>query len=223
MNPLELQSYLLHSGISTNEITRDIHIHTFSFNNDFKSEIYMKTFLAFYGQCSIDEIKLKRDHNGKPYCTSHPELSFNISHSAETFAFAIGKRRKIGIDLENYKELDDLETLIAFSFTENEQRFIKRSKQPQDAFINLWALKEAYIKAVGVGWGLEPTSIDMELRKDFSVSEITINDSFIEEDYRIEIAEFSDDYPCAICYSGSKANISLYAADRVAVEVSEAV
>ncbi len=217
MNPLELQSYLKHSGVSIDEITRDIHIHTFSFNDDFKSEIYMKTLLAFYCQCSIDDIKLKRDHSGKPFCVSHPNISFNISHSADTFAFAIGKNRKLGVDLECYKELDDLDTLITFSFTKNEASFIKKSSNKSDAYITLWALKEAYIKALGIGWGLTPTAIDMELRSDFSVSEITINDSFIEDDYHIEIAEFSDDYPCAVCYSGNKTSVSVFAADRVAV------
>ena len=111
---------------------------------------------------------------GKPFCKSHPEIYFSLSHSEDFIALAISDR-DVGIDIEKTREAK--ENLIRRVCCENEIKKIFSSENPDKVFTETWTKKEAYLKALGTGIDRELTSIDTTDEKFSFVTEVT--DDFI--------------------------------------------
>ena len=111
---------------------------------------------------------------GKPYCKSHPEIFFSLSHSDDFLALAVSDR-EVGIDIEKIREAK--ENLVHRVCSENEIKEIYSSERPDKAFTEIWTKKEAYLKALGTGIDRELTTIDTT---DKNLSFVTESDeSFI--------------------------------------------
>jgi 4'-phosphopantetheinyl transferase len=80
-------------------------------------------------------------------------LTFNLSHSGELAAIAVGWRCAIGVDVEQERPLPDLEDLAARSFAPAERRVLGALPESErhPAFFRCWTRKEAFIKATGLG------------------------------------------------------------------------
>lgn len=94
---------------------------------------------------------------GKPFI-AFPEntgLFFNISHSGRQIAYAFSKHPEIGIDIERIRTVDDIDQLALKYFSAEEYAIIVNlpSWEKNKAFIRIWSIKEALIKASG--WPLE--------------------------------------------------------------------
>ena len=79
-------------------------------------------------------------------------LSFNMAHSDGLVACAVA-RHEVGIDVESVdRRLQPLEIAAQF-FSQRELLWLRRCPEEQRAlrFIELWTLKEAYVKALGTG------------------------------------------------------------------------
>jgi phosphopantetheinyl transferase len=87
--------------------------------------------------------------NGKPVCPGGPAIS--IAHGGGFVACAATNHGEIGIDVEasNYRG-NVLKIADRFFFPE-EAAWIKES--PDERFMMLWVLKEAWLKALGIGIG----------------------------------------------------------------------
>ena len=94
---------------------------------------------------------------GKPYCKSHREIYFSLSHSGNFLALAISDR-DVGIDIERIRQAK--EDLVRRVCCENEISLIFSSENPDEAFTEIWTKKEAYLKALGTGIDRELTSVD---------------------------------------------------------------
>ena len=80
-------------------------------------------------------------------------LSFNLSHSQERLVVAVARSESLGVDIE-FCSRERRFTRIAnrfFSSLEVEGLTAVTQKQKQERFYQLWTLKEAYIKARGLG------------------------------------------------------------------------
>ncbi len=93
--------------------------------------------------------------SGKPYCKSHKNIYFSLSHSKNMLALAVCENA-VGIDIEHMRNAS--ESLIERVCCENEKNLIYSSPDPDKAFTEIWTKKEAYLKALGTG-------IDRELKK----------------------------------------------------------
>ncbi len=76
-------------------------------------------------------------------------LHFNLSHTASVVACGIGTGFDFGVDVEDVRELDDLESLARVSFSRAEVASLLALPEPSRTrrFFDHWTLKEAYIKA----------------------------------------------------------------------------
>jgi len=90
---------------------------------------------------------LTSDSRNKPYIPNAPH--FNISHSGSQVVCAISQRYPIGIDIEKIKpvEIDNFSKVLS----DKEVSFIKKHKEPNEAFFDIWTQKEAVMKADGRG------------------------------------------------------------------------
>lgn len=98
--------------------------------------------------CTIEYDALKTNFRGKPLLTGN--LQFNISHTNQTYLLAFCMHFELGIDMEDANFKGDLEQMSAYAFSPDEVHFIK-SHPYRDAFLKIWTLKEAYLKATGLG------------------------------------------------------------------------
>lgn len=89
-------------------------------------------------------------------------VDFNISHSGEFILCAVGKDVRIGVDIEQIKDVDfsDFEGLM----TAEQWQQIHTADNPTTKFFEFWAIKESIIKADGRG--LSVPLNDIVLTKD---------------------------------------------------------
>jgi len=111
--------------------------------------------------------------HGKPAleqgCVSMP-IRFNLSHSRGLTACAVALDRAIGVDVEHHQENIDL-SLAERYFTLREADYI-RERPPEEraaAFFDLWTLKEAYIKARGMGLSIDLDQFGYEINPEIRV------------------------------------------------------
>jgi 4'-phosphopantetheinyl transferase len=95
-----------------------------------------------------------RGDRGRPFIApDHAvELDFNIAHTSGMVAMAVGSGLRLGIDVEAFARRRNLEIARRY-FSAREiagLHALPPEEQPR-RFLELWTLKEAYLKAVGTG------------------------------------------------------------------------
>lgn len=85
--------------------------------------------------------------SGKPFLAEYPEIYFNLSHTAGLLACALG-RQAVGIDAEGIR---DYPKALLRKMTEGERAYILGADEPNEAFMRVWTMKEAWVKLTGEG------------------------------------------------------------------------
>ena len=107
--------------------------------------------------------------HGKPRVARGAGPQFNLSHCDGLVACAVSQHTELGLDVENLDRQAPFEVL-PICFAASEKRWLRSlpAGAGQAAFFRLWTLKEAYIKATGMGlaqpldalvFGLEPLAV----------------------------------------------------------------
>lgn len=91
---------------------------------------------------------------GKPYLPGGP--FFNLSHAGRYAVLAVGDA-PVGIDVEQQRKDEHCAALAAVAFHPAEQAYYARHASVQ-TFFDIWTLKESYLKLLGTGLSLEPSS-----------------------------------------------------------------
>lgn len=103
---------------------------------------------------------------GKPELAGAGAPFFNLSHTADLGALAIGWRCPIGVDVEQVRPVE--QEVARHSFSLAEQAELSRLS-PQDwlqGFYRCWTRKEAVIKALGLGLAQPLDAFDVTLAPD---------------------------------------------------------
>lgn len=123
--------------------------------------------LSKYAPADSRDWVFSSDRYGKPFI-SHPRgfvehISFNISHSDALVVVAIARDRAVGVDTERPRSLVFLEEANHF-LTSKENASIRALPLAIQRwrFLELWTLKESYVKARGVGLSLSLESFGFE-------------------------------------------------------------
>jgi 4'-phosphopantetheinyl transferase len=99
-------------------------------------------------------ISFKYNQTGKPFLQlqREEELYFSVTHSGQIIGIAISSQI-IGFDIEQFRVIENMESIASEIFSESEQRqFLLLSKDQRSlAFFILWTKKEALIKGLGQG------------------------------------------------------------------------
>ena len=93
--------------------------------------------------------------DGKPFLAGDPQRFFNLSHTRGLVACAITRAGETGIDAEAIDRAVEADDVSRRHFSTPELQALEQLKgaSRQTRFIELWTLKEAYLKAVGTGLG----------------------------------------------------------------------
>lgn len=94
--------------------------------------------------------QVAKDSQGKPWLPELPDFHFNISHSGKWVVCAVGDR-PIGVDIEQTER--GMQEVAKRYFSAAEQNYLQSlaNEKRSTAFIELWVLKESYMKATGLG------------------------------------------------------------------------
>ncbi|MEM1008920.1 MAG: 4'-phosphopantetheinyl transferase superfamily protein [Myxococcota bacterium] len=104
---------------------------------------------------------------GRPFLVDGPStLAFNLTHSAQHILCAVGTQCDLGLDLEYFQQRRDILGIAKHFFTPLECGVIAAQSTPllqHLKFLEHWTLKEAYMKARGMGFGIDPVSLCFEV------------------------------------------------------------
>lgn len=80
-------------------------------------------------------------------------LEFNLAHTRGLVACAVGRGARVGVDVEPLAQRADTLDLARRFFSPSETRALEACGEDERhvRFVELWTLKEAYVKAVGDG------------------------------------------------------------------------
>ena len=108
-----------------------------------------------------DSLPVSEDEFGKPAFEASLGIHFNLSHGGERVMAAVSDR-PVGCDVERIMPFD--EGVARECLTDRELTWVKRAQPGLDrdrAFIRMWVRKEAYVKAVGKGLGIDLKSVSL--------------------------------------------------------------
>lgn len=117
----------------------------------------VRTTLSRYAEPAPRDWRFIRNAYGRPEIADPDvDLRFNVSHSEGLIVCAVARRREIGVDVEHRQRRGRMADIAERFFSAREAaalRALPEARQ-QQRFFDYWTLKEAYIKARGMGLAL---------------------------------------------------------------------
>jgi 4'-phosphopantetheinyl transferase len=116
----------------------------------------LRLILGEYTGVDPHELSFAQGENGKP-CLRPPanegDVFFNLSHSGDYTLIAVTKCLRVGVDIEGIRSNIEYLELSRRFFSPSECAWLdSRPRSTQiAAFFRLWVVKEAFLKATGVG------------------------------------------------------------------------
>lgn len=104
-------------------------------------------------------VEIRKNKFGRPFL-ANSTLFFNLSHTDSSYLLGFSSIGKIGVDIEKLSGEEDIDELIEYSFSQEEADFCKNG-QLHNHFLDIWTLKEAFLKATGVGLVNELKSVNV--------------------------------------------------------------
>lgn len=202
-HPTESDLLLATSCVQSEEKER---LARFVFRKDFKASLIGRLLMRRYIHTTTnnpyESIRFHRDEKGKPYCDTS-EIAFNVSHQGN-FAVLAGSAKptkdfQLGVDVMKLeytggKNLEDFFRIMTKHFSQHEWATIRgenTEKQKIAMFCRHWALKESYVKAIGVGITVNLQDISFKIiTKRLSTRELVTDTRLflkgVKQDWRFE-------------------------------------
>jgi 4'-phosphopantetheinyl transferase len=116
----------------------------------------LRTALSRYVSCQPEQWRFVRGEHGKPELEPTlgiPPLRFNLSHTKGMVACVIALERDCGVDVECVRPMKDMKGIAEAVFSDSENAYLNSQSEADwpRTFFTFWTLKEAYIKAIGLG------------------------------------------------------------------------
>lgn len=161
----------------------------FAFAKDRRSYItahwLLRHVLSAYVPVRPESWEFARTPHGKPFLSEsseHQGIFFNLSHTAGMVVTAVTCLGQVGVDVETVRPRDHLNLARRyFAPLEISQLESLAAEEQPHSFFRLWTLKEAYIKARGLGLAMDLAS--------FGFPDV------LGEDIRIEFADGMEETP----------------------------
>lgn len=132
-------------------------------------------------------LRFESGERGRPelvWPATEPRLRFNLSHTHGLVACAFALEHDLGVDVEHVDRRVEIDRLAPTVFSRRELDALWRcaDEQQRTRFFQLWTLKEAYIKARGMGLALPLREItflldDGRARPELALSSVIHDDA----------------------------------------------
>ena len=142
-----------------------------------------------------DALPIDRNPHGKPFLKNCPGLHFNLSHSGSRVLCALSDG-EVGCDIQQMGEMNLQLARRFFSPEEVAALTARKEESRREYFYRLWALKESFVKAVGLGLALPLQEFSVLL----SEKEIRLEQSrFPDRQFFFREWDAGEGYACACC------------------------
>ena len=118
-----------------------------------------------------DVTPITRNEHGKPSLTEYPEIKYNLSH-ADGIAVCLVSDSECGVDCEGVRPYRP--HVVRRAFSESEKSIIENASDTERdlLFFRLWTLKEAYVKAIGIGISYPLNTVEFSFDGDKIISSV---------------------------------------------------
>ncbi|SHM54662.1 4'-phosphopantetheinyl transferase family protein [Ruminococcus flavefaciens] len=112
---------------------------------------------------------ITKNKMGKPSLAERPDIHYNLSHANGIVACIISDY-ECGIDCEGVRE--HRPNVIKRVFSDNEKAMYENAPDEEKdlLFFRLWTLKEAYVKAIGIGVSYPMDTVEFSFSGDEIIS-----------------------------------------------------
>ena len=170
----------------------------------------LRLLLGRYLEVAPAELRFVTGAHGKPGVVTpkrngDPALRFNLAHSGEMGLFVFAKDREVGVDLEEIDARTARPALAERFFAPGERSSILArtpDERPQ-YFARLWTLKEAYLKALGLGLTQPLDSFEIGLENDVPRLVAGLNGQHGAVDWTLRELNMGPQYAAALCVEGT--------------------
>jgi 4'-phosphopantetheinyl transferase len=170
-----------------------------------------------------EDLRFVADMYGRPQLQDEPShsqgpITFNISHAPGLIAVAIRRGARVGVDVESLHRLVDVARLgLYLSPTDLETFAAVSPDRWRMNFLDLWTLKESYIKARGLGLRIPLQRFGFQF---FAGNDIKICfDSDMDDtpsDWHFWQCHWSADYVLAVCTDLGSGDVPALVVQRIA-------
>lgn len=129
------------------------------------AHVLLRESLSARGDRAPGDWRFEADDRGKPrLAEGSPRLFFNLSHTDGLVACAVSRDVDVGIDVERINHAAAHEDVYTRYFSDAEVAQLWRcaAEVRPARFIELWTLKEAYLKGVGCGLSIPLSSFGFQ-------------------------------------------------------------
>ena len=156
------------------------------------------------------------ERRGKPVLDPSlgSDVTFNVSHSHGVALFAVGRGRRLGIDVEHIRANRDLAKIAQRFFSPNEAAGLDAlpAALQRRAFYACWTRKEAFLKATGTGISHPLDSFEVSVDPDEPATLVHIDgDRQRALEWRLHDLHFDRDYAAALAVEGHDWRLSCHA------------
>ena len=156
------------------------------------ADVLARQMLSETVNVDASELDIRVDECGKPYAANASGYYFSVTHSGEYVACVVGDE-PCGIDIE---KVVDIELDIAkrfYSASEYASLADKTDDSWIPVFFEIWTIKEAYTKLVGLGLSMELNSFEVSKKNGkYSISNKE------NQEYHVTVKNLGTQYKLAI-------------------------
>ena len=130
-----------------------------------------RTALSYHGKLSPEAWRFRPSAYGKPALVPECGLSFNLSNSRALVVCLVAENADVGVDVEPNSRAQTILEVARSVFSELELKQLEALKADDRLrrCLQLWTLKEAYIKARGIGLRLPLSKFSFEFDEDRAI------------------------------------------------------
>jgi 4'-phosphopantetheinyl transferase len=200
-------SEALSATLSSDELTRASRFHFDRHRSHFIcARGVLRAILSSYLDVPPQSLIFEYGPRGKPFLAgqSGPNgLQFNLSHSGGLALVALARGLPVGVDIEREKSEIEVDSIASRYFAPAEVTGLNRYDQAARArlFFRIWSRKEAFIKALGQGLGIDLHSFEVPLNGEGAVRQYGVVDS-LDPDWYVRDLPPIDGYASAVVVPG---------------------
>ncbi len=165
------------------------------------------------------ELAFENGEFGKPSLRRKSDLNslqFNMAHSHDLGTIAVANGRRVGIDIERVRTIEDMDKIVLNSFSPFERSAFAGipAKDRTTAFLRCWTRKEAYLKATGMGLSLPLDKFDVTMAPGHEPRLLRVeNNSEEVSRWSFSDLDFESDYIGTVAVEGRCSPVKLLAFD----------
>lgn len=166
----------------------------------------LRKVLALYLQQPPESLVFHRSEKGKPYI-AHNSLQFNLSHSGHWALLALANSMELGVDIEQTNNTRDLLGIAGNYYHPEEFAHLqqRRGDEQTHFFYQLWTLKEALLKAMGVGITAGLENLNFNLDRTISVKlSPALSQQSITDKWQFHQWQLPDSSYCALAVASTE-------------------